>query len=349
MATSIVGLDIGHGVLRGAEVATSSRGKPKLLHFHEVTFPVEAAREGEVVEQDVLVRAMKQLWSGGKFGTKDVVIGIGNQRVLTRDLAVPKVPLDRIRELLPFQVQDHLPIPVADAVLDFYPVSEGLSDSGPVINGLLVAAAKSAVLANINATQAAGLNPIDVDLIPFALARALLHGDTGRGTVALVNVGAVTTCVVVATNGIPQFVRIIPSGGQDVTNALISTNGLNAASAEEIKGTKGLVRVAYDAASAAESDTVFRSAEDLLSTIKATLTFYVNNRPHDPIAGLVLSGGGSRLRGFGAALEEVLRLQVDLGDPTVRFTVGRGVDTLKLPRILPTMGVAVGLTLRGAA
>ncbi|MEQ1735921.1 MAG: type IV pilus assembly protein PilM, partial [Rhodoglobus sp.] len=333
MAKSIVGLDVGHGVLRGAEVTIGGRGKPRLLRFHQVTFPVEAAREGEILEKDVLVRAIKQLWSGGKFSTKDVVIGIGNQRVLTRDLAVPKVPLERIRELLPFQVQDHLPIPVAEAVLDFYPVSEGVNETGAVINGLLVAAAKSAVLDNVHAVQAAGLNLIDVDLIPFALARALLQGDSTRGTVALVSVGAVTTSVVVATNGIPKFVRIIPSGSQDITNALVATNGITAAAADQIKGSQGLVRQAYDAGSNSEGDTVFRAAEELLSTIRASLAFYATNRPNDPIESLVVSGGGSRLRGFAAALEEVSRVRVDLGDPTVRLTVGRGVDSVVLPNI----------------
>ena len=349
MAKSIVGLDIGHGVLRGAEVSIGGRGRPKLLRLHEVTFPVDAAREGEVMEQDVLVRAMKHLWSGGKFGTKEVVIGIGNQRVLTRDLAVPKVPLDRIRELLPFQVQDQLPIPVAEAVLDFYPVSEGVNETGPVINGLLVAAAKSAVLDNVRAVQAAGLKLVDVDLIPFALSRALLHSESTSGTVALVNVGAVTTSIVVATDGIPKFVRIIPSGGQDITDALISTNGTTAAAADQIKGAQGLVRQAYDAGSTSESETVFRATAELLSTIRASLAFYATNRPNDPIGGLVLAGGGSRLRGFAAALEEVSRVRVELGNPTTRFVIGRGVDTLTLPHRLATMGVAVGLTLRSAA
>ncbi len=349
MAKSIVGLDIGNGVLRGAEVSLGGRGKPRLLRVHEVTFPAEAAREGEVVEQDVIVRAIKQLWSGGKFRTKDVVIGIGNQRVLTRDLAVPKVPLDRIRELLPFQVQDHLPIPVAEAVLDFYPVFEGVNESGPVINGLLVAAAKSAVLENVYAVQKAGLNLVDVDLIPFALTRALLQGEATRGTVALVNVGAVTTSIVVASGGVPKFVRIIPSGGQDISNALMTTNGITAAAADQIKGAQGLVRQSYDAGSMGESETVFRAAEELLSTIRASLAFYATNRPQDPIQGLVLTGGGSRLRGFAAALEEVSRVRVELGDPTARFTVGRGVDSIALSHRLATMGVAVGLTLRSAA
>jgi len=349
MVTNVVGLDIGHGVLRAAEVAGGNTAKPKLIRYHEVTFPADATREGEVIEPDVLVRALKQLWTAGKFKTRDVVLGVGNQRVLTRDLSVPKVPLDRIKEALPFQVQDLLPIPVADAVLDFYPVAEAQGENGPVIQGLLVAAAKSSVLANVRAVQAAGLNPIDVDLSPFALTRALLCGRRGEGTMALVHVGATTTSVVIATDGVPQFVRIIPSGGDEVTNALVSGLGMNPADAERIKATLGLIREAYQPESMAASETVIRVTEDLLNSIRNTLAFYHNTRPNDLLGGVVLSGGGSRLRGFPAALEEVSRLQVELGDPTGRFALTKGIDVVTLPSVLPAMGVALGLTLRSAS
>ncbi|MBU1587178.1 MAG: type IV pilus assembly protein PilM [Actinobacteria bacterium] len=348
MATSVVGLDIGHGVLRAAEVAGGSTGKPRLMRYHEVTFPSDATREGEIVEQDVLVRALKQLWAAGKFATRDVVLGVGNQRVLTRDLSVPKVPLDRIKEALPFQVQDLLPIPVADAVLDFYPIAEAQGESGPVIQGLLVAAAKASVLANVRAVQAAGLNPIDVDLSPFALTRALLTGKSGKGTVALVHVGATTSCLVIATDGVPQFVRIIPSGGEEVTTALVNL-GLTPADAERMKATAGLIRESYQPESMAIAETVIRVTDDLLGSIRNTLQFYRNTRPNDPIVGLILSGGGSRLRGFPAALEEVTRLQVELGDPTDRFALAKAIDVHTLPSVLPAMGVALGLTLRSAS
>jgi type IV pilus assembly protein PilM len=347
MAASVVGLDIGHGVLRAAEVSGGSK-KPRLMRYHEITFPSDASREGEIVEQDVLVRALKQLWTAAKFSTKDVVLGVGNQRVLTRDLSVPKVPLDRIKETLPFQVQDLLPIPVADAVLDFYPISEGINESGPVIHGLLVAAAKNAVLGNVRAVQAAGLNPIDVDLAPFALTRALL-GPSSHGTVALVHVGATTTCIVIARDGVPQFVRIVPSGGEQVTSALVSGLGMSAADAESVKSRLGLIREAYEPESFAASETVLRVTEDLLNGIRDTIAFYRNTRPNDPIASIMLSGGASRLRGFPAALEEITRLQVELGDPTERFALSRGIDVVTLPATLPSMGVALGLTLRNAS
>lgn len=349
MATSIVGLDIGHGVLRAAEVSQGGKSQPKLLRYHEVTFPVDAAREGEVLEPDVLVRAVRQLWSQGKLRSKDVVLGIGNQRVLTRDLIVPRLPLDRIRETLPFQVQDLLPIPVADAVLDFYPIAESVSDAGPVINGLLVAAAKNAVLANVRAVQQAGLNPIDVDLIPFALSRALLRPQNAPGTVALVHVGAMTTCIVIARDGVPQFVRIIPSGGQDVTNALMSTSGYTQAVAEETKASMGLIREAFGDQVSPESEAVHRVTDELLTTIRATLAFFTNTRPTTPVTRIVLSGGGARLKGFAASLEESTRLPVDLGDPTDRFIVTRGVDDLSLAAGMPSMAVALGLSLRSVA
>jgi type IV pilus assembly protein PilM len=89
--------------------------------------------------------------------------------------------------------------------------------------------------------------------------------------------------------------------------------------------------------------------DELLNTIRNTLTFYSNTRPTDPIGGLVLSGGGSRLRGFPAALEEITRLQVELADPIERFTVTRGVDELQLPSMVPAMSVALGLGLRSAS
>jgi type IV pilus assembly protein PilM len=349
MATSVVGLDIGHGVVRAAEVAGGATTKPRLMKYHEVTFPADATREGEVVEQDVIVRALKQLWSAGKFTTRDVVLGVGNQRVLTRDLSVPKVPLDRIKEALPFQVQDLLPIPVAEAVLDFYPVAEVLGETGPMIQGLLVAASKASVLANVRAVQAAGLNPVDVDLTPFALTRALLPGGDARGTVALIHVGATTSCVVIATDGVPQFVRIIPSGGQEVTAALVNGMGMTPADAESTKSGMGLVREAYPPELMAACETTIRVTEDLLGSLRNTVAFYRNTRPNDPITNVVLSGGGSRLRGFPAALEEVTRLQVELGDPTSRFALAKAIDIHSLPSVLPAMGVALGLTLRAAS
>ena len=119
--------------------------------------------------------------------------------------------------------------------------------------------------------------------------------------------------------------------------------------AETVKSSLGLIREAYVSEPIATSETVIKITDELLTTLRNTLTFYSNTRPTDPIGGIVLSGGGSRLRGLPAALEETTRLQVELGDPTERFAVARTFDELTLPTTMPAMSVALGLTLRSAS
>ena len=100
MANSVVGLDIGHGVLRAAEIVNQAR-KPMLARYFEMPVPIEAVNRGEVVDRDIVQRALRLMWSRARFKTKDVVLGMGNQRVLSRDYSVPEAPLARIRVTLP--------------------------------------------------------------------------------------------------------------------------------------------------------------------------------------------------------------------------------------------------------
>ena len=156
MPSTVVGLDIGHGVLRAAEVADAAKARPTLVRYHHVAIPASAVDRGEVVDKATVAAGLRQLWAEGGFKSKNVVIGMGNQRVLVRDITVPRMPRERIKESLPFQVQDILPVPVADTLLDFYPIAEGADEGRPVVTGLLVAAIKEAVLANVEAVQARG-------------------------------------------------------------------------------------------------------------------------------------------------------------------------------------------------
>ena len=144
MATTVVGLDIGSESLRGVELKHAKKSQPTVVRYHEVPLPPGAVKSGEVVEVHTVAAALKHLWSTAGFGTKKVVLGMGNPRVLVRDLTVARLSQKEIRQSLAFQVQEMLPVPVADALLDFYPVSEGQSDAGPVLHGLLVAAVKDA-------------------------------------------------------------------------------------------------------------------------------------------------------------------------------------------------------------
>ena len=349
MASRIVGLDIGRDTVRAVEIENPDKARPVVVRYAEVPLPPDSVRSGEVREVNTVAVAIKRLWAQGGFKTRDVVLGMGNQRVLARDLTVPRMSLKQIRESLPFQVQEMLPVPVSEALLDFYPISEGDGENGPVVHGLLVAAIKESVLANVNAVRQAGLNPVHVDLIPFALTRALLRGPLARGTVALIDIGASTTNVVISTAGVPQFVRMIPAGGEDLTRSLVNSMEFSPQAAEGFKRQRGLAL--FNGGSEQErraSEIIRESAGELLSSLRNTINYFANTRHNEPIQGIVLSGGGARLSGLPQALGDLTRIPVVLADPFSSVDVSKGMRKSGSNDEL-TMAVAIGLAIGSAA
>jgi type IV pilus assembly protein PilM len=350
MASNIVGIDIGSATIRAVEVAAGPRGTTSIVRFAEIEVPEGATSRGEVLEPNTVAGSLRKLWSIGRFRTKDVALGVGNQRVLSRDLTVPKAPIARIRESLPFQVQDLLPVPVGDAILDFYPISESVEEGGPVVHGLLVAAIKDAVLANVRAVQLAGLNPIGVDLIPFALSRVFVPPSRSAGCTALVELGANTTTVVVTVDGVPHFVRIIPTGGDDLTKQIAARLEVPLEQAELVKCYIGMgdrARTPDDMRAAA----VIREAgHELISSVRNTLNYFVNTKGGgQPIDRVLLAGGARELPGFRDALAESTGILTTDGDGFAEAQLARSIDPSVIADRAPAMAVAWSLAAGGRA
>jgi type IV pilus assembly protein PilM len=349
MAKNIVGLDISNWGIRAVEVSDATKAKPNVVRYRSVRLPEGAVWKGDVLEPSTVATALKQLWATGGFTSKDVVLGVGNHRVLARDLSVPKQTIERIRESLPFQVQDLLPVPVEDALLDFYPISESASETGPMVNGLLVAAVKEPVVANVKAAELAGLNPVDVDLIPFALSRVLLRGAHGRGTVAVIEIGESTSTVIVAKDGVPQFVRIIPTGGGDLTAAIKAELGLTGEQSETAKRALGLTTAGVAVENRPIVEVIYKVAGELLNSLRNTLNYVSSIRPQDPVRQIVLTGGGSKLIGFAQALGDSARIPVVLGNPFETISANKKFAEDTEDENGEGLVVALGLALGSAA
>ncbi len=343
MHKNLVGVDLTSTSVRAVEIADAGSAHPVILRVAEHPITEGAIVRGEVVEPNTVAAALRQLWSAGRFRTKDVVLGMGNQRVLSRDLTVPSAPMAQIRESLPFHVQDLLPVPVGDAILDFYPIAEEAGESGPVVRGLLIAAVKDSVLQNVKAAQLAGLKPVGVDLIPFALTRRLVPTADATGTVAVVDIGAQTTSLVVATDGVPQFVRIISTGGADVTSSLANTLQIAPDQAETVKRHLGMADAGRTADDNHAIAVAQQAAGELFVSLRNTINYFVNTHPEQPVSRIVLAGGGSRLRGLRAAMAGFVGIPVVHGDPFAGAGFGRSIDVKQVEQHGVSIAVAFGL------
>ena len=345
----VIGLDIGTTHVRAAEVQFGSggpagRGVPEVVRFGHVPLPLGAVRDGEVVEPQTVASALRQLWGQAKFSRKEVVVGVGNPRVLVRDLDLPVMPLAQLRASLPFQVQDLIPVAVEDALLDFFPTGTANGPHGPVYRGLLVAATKETVKANVAAVVLAGLRPVLVDLNAFALARVQARGDLAETTIALVDIGARVTNLVVVNHGQPRFVRILPSGGHDVTDAVANAMGISVDQAEALKREIG-VGHAVEADFAAAAEAISDVTASLIEAIRNTLVYYASSNPGGAVEQVFITGGGAFLPGLGQFLSSSTRLPVAVGQPLTTLRVGRSAGDLSaLQSVLAVpLGLAFGV------
>lgn len=353
MATSrVIGLDIGSSGVRAAELEFGSGGPtgknpPTLVRFGHAPLPVGAVRDGEVTQAPIVAAALRDLWSRTKFESKDVIIGVGNQRVIVRDFDLPWVPRAQIKDTLPFQVAEALPMALDEALLDFYPTEEVQGPQGRMLRGMLVAAQRATVSANVVAVESAGLRPRMVDLNAFALLRSLARGDLARRTVALVDIGASITTVVVAVDGSPRLVRSLPSGGHNITSSVASVLKIAATDAEQVKREVG-IGFAHGAEAADAVEAVASVVRPLVESIRNTLVYF-SSTSGGAVDVVVLSGGGAHLPGFGQYLSSASRLPVTLGDPLAGLKTGKLARRDNVPGFEALAALPVGLAYGVAA
>ncbi|WP_457101723.1 type IV pilus biogenesis protein PilM [Microbacterium sp. P5_E9] len=306
MAKTIVGLEVTEESVRAAELSLGR--KPQLIAYGEVPLQQDAARDSEVLDPGAVAVALRQLWSGARFKSKDVVLGVASRRILVREYTTQAMRADLLRDALPFQVQDLLPVPASQAVLDFYP----LSQSGDQVSGLLVAAVSENIEAIIGTLSKVKLRAQGVDLTAFGLARATAPLAPAGETVATVSIGDHTTQVVVTRGGVPQFVRLLPidvptAASQRQTPVEISADSpaLEYAAATPAR-TRGGLRAATPP-----------GASDLAARLRSTLAFFASRPDAAPISRVFVTGAGAAVEGIlpalAAAIEAPLRV-IDVSD-----------------------------------
>jgi type IV pilus assembly protein PilM len=346
----VVGLDIGTSGVRAAEL-TLGKGAATLERFGQVALPPGAVRDGEVADSQAVAEAIRQLWAQAKFSTKKVVVGVANQKVVVRQVDLPWMPNNELKKALAFQVQDYVPMPVDQAILDYHPLEEFTNDSGArMLRVLLVAAARDMVGSAIDAVHAAGLVPQMVDLTSFAVLRSLVSMDeTGMDSVnaeALVDVGAQVTNIVVHQGGVPRFVRILLMGGGDITDAVAERLGVPAEQAEAIKQESGMTLVPGGAESTPAARAIESTANAFVEEVRGSLDYYMTQPGAARIDRVVLSGGGSRLNGLAERLSTATRLPVQAARPMSMLKLGKtGLTPDQLAYVEPMVAVPVGLAM----
>jgi type IV pilus assembly protein PilM len=341
-----IGLDVGSTAVRAAELTEGS--PPSVVRAAQVPLPAGAVENSEVRDVPAVSEALRELWTRGGFKSRKVWMGVGNQRVVVREIALPAMPEKDLRQSLGFQVQEFIPMPVDEAVLDYHLIEEIEIEGRPMIRLLLVAAQKAMVDTLVAAATGAKVEPIGLDLVPFALVRAV--GATGAGMEleatggeAVIDVGAHVTNIVVHAAGETRFVRILPSGGRDITVAIARGLSVDDEVAERLKRGEAVDGVAATPRQALEI--AMQRATQFVDEIRSSLEFYTAQTQGARIERLLISGGGSKLEGFIDILRQRIPVTVEPGRVFSRVGSQLSLSEEAQTEAEPVLATAVGLAI----
>jgi len=228
-AADVVGLDIQPGHI--AAVQARVNGSVVAERAATLPLPADTVREGEVLDESVLGESLRALFRDSGL-SKRVRIGVANQRTVLRTLELP--PITDRKELdaaVRFQAQEQVPMPLANAVLDFHALGVHDTPVGPRQQVVLVAAQRDMVARLLAAVRSAGLRPEGVDLSAFALIRSLYRSDAEHdGRVLYLNVDGLTN-MAIAEGAVCRFTRVVGGGLEAMASELAERRGVAVADA----------------------------------------------------------------------------------------------------------------------
>ena len=335
-----IGLDIGSTSIRAVEVRRGKDGYT-LNNFGQIPLPPGTVTGGVVQDPVAVTALLKQLWTGCKFGTKQVSVGVTHPQLVVREMSVANLPAKELHQALPFQVKDALPLAVEKAVLDFYPLEE--PGSNPTVRGLLIAMPKEAVLTAVEAAQKAGLHVEAVDLASFALLRAASRLDAQ--VEAIVDIGSEVTSVIVHADGEPLIVRTVPRGGAEITAAIAGRLGVPPHEAEGIKCHYGL----HGDGTAATVEAAAEAVRPLASELRSSFTYLASGERQKQVTRVSLCGGSALMPGLAEHLQRQLGITVMYADSASRLRDTRKGRDRGFDSFVPAAAVSIGLTLGAAA
>jgi cell division protein FtsA len=375
----LVGLDIGTSKIATIVALADEIGDVDIIGVG--TSDCHGLKKGVVVDIESTVQSIQrsvqeaELMAGCEISS--VSVGVAGTHISSmnshgivgiKDKEVTKSDIDRVIEAagavaIPADQRILHVIPQEYLIDDHDGIQQPLGMSGVRLEAKvhIVTCADSAIQNVTKCVMRCGLEVDSIILQQLASAYAVLSKDEKELGVCMVDIGAGTTDISIYTGGAIRHTAIIPIAGDQVTNDIAVAIRTPTQSAEEIKIRFGCaisqmigIDESFDVTSVSERKSMKMSRQTLAEVIQPRyeelLSLIMNELRRSGFeelipAGIVLTGGSSRMEGVPELAEEIFHAPVRLGIPK---NVSGLQDVVKNPIYATTVGlIQAGLSTYG--
>jgi type IV pilus assembly protein PilM len=351
-----IGLDIGSHSIKLVGLKKTSKG-PFLTCVGMKEIPPGKDKEDVNTFSEILKTLIEEVG----LKTKKVNLVVSGSGVQIKRISVPSLPKAELKEAVRWEIKDHLPFPVETAQIDFHILNEYVEDNVKKLALIIVACPKQLIDRTLSIAEGAGLQPIHLDVGPFALLNTLLTWNQIKKeeTVALVDLGAEKTGIYLFKDGIMQFSREVTPAGADITRAImegIGSEGEPELLYERAEGIKQEIGIPSEPFQEGKNDKSIPLSkisflirpvlEKLVAEIGRSLEYYRNLFNEEQIDRLLLTGGGANLKNIVSYLANELRLPVEHFNPLGKILFdSKKIDIQLLEQMGSIFTIAAGVAL----
>ncbi len=336
----VLGIDIGSNSIKIVELQEVGPNY-RLKNIGEAPIIQGSIRNKSIVDSDTISQTLSILLEDLAIEADDAAVSISGDPVLLKRVSLPHMSEAEIKKSIKWEVEKLNSGSTNDLSYDYDVLS---SENGrDMIDVLIVAVNKNVTTDYLSILSNVGLNPVLIDLDVFSLQTVYeANYPESEGLLALVNIGASVTNVLVVENGESVFARDLRIGGDHYTDLIINEMDLSYDEAEEVKHSQRAGM--FDA-------NVERLTNDFIQLISSEITDTLSNfstaHGTENVKRIMISGGSSTLPGFKDKLSEQAQSYVGILNPFRNIDYSEGAfDPEYIEDISPKMNIATGLALR---
>lgn len=249
-----------------------------------------------------------------------VYVSIPSAYATFKELQLPFSDHNKIAMVLPFEVEQLLPFPVAQAALDFIITKKNSETGGADV--LVAAVQKNIVEQYLHYFTAIGIDPEKIVLDSFALYNLCEQIPTYKnmpGAVGLVDIGLSSSRISFINDGQLKLIRTIPHALSQVARAVSESLQISPAQAMEMIIRFGLENPENQSYVAA----VESAFGDLWNNISFTLNSFLaqTSQASQAYTTVLLLGEGAEIKGEIGFIQERYKLPCQLFDSSLITTI----------------------------
>ena len=301
--------------------------------------------DGNIDKFDEVAEAVRRVVKKSGTRTKNVAMALPPSAVITKKIVLPGGLSEQELEVqVESEANQYIPFSLDEVSLDFCVIGPSGASAGDV-DVLIAASRKDKVQDRQGLAEAAGLNPVILDVESYASRLAIdrligaLPNSGADAIVALFEIGAFTTSMQVIRNQEVLYDRDQAFGGAQLTQLIVRQYGF---SPEEAENKKRHAELPDDY----QGNVLQSFVESMAQEISRSLQFFFTSTPYNRVDYILLAGGSSALSGLTAAVTQQTSFPCNLVDPFSGMEIGGGVRENKLRREAPSYLTACGLAMR---